>query len=429
LSEIDYVSKHCLKDSIESKKSQIHRRTASLRLGAVALSLLLLLPVAYATTIDLTVTTFTSPYPQTGGLFGASVAVSGTRLIVGAPTETVAGLPLAGHVYIFSNTGSLVATLASPNPQTAGGFGWSVAVSGNSLVVGAIGEAAGGFAGAGHIYVFDDAGSLMTTLTSPNPQAGGDFGLSVAVRGNNVVVGSPGEAAGGFAAAGHVYVFDDAGSLMTTLTSPNPQTAGDFGFGAAVSGDIVIVGSPGEAAGGFARAGHAYVFSNTGSLDANLASPNSQNGGFFGASVAVSGKSVVVGAFGEAVGGFARAGHAYTFSNTGSLIATLTSPIPQTDGLFGNSVAVMGVSVLAGAPQETARGVDFGGQAYIFSNRGPFVATLTSPNSRVGGFFGGSVAVSGNSVVAGASGEASGGFAGAGHAYLFALSAASTTPT
>ena len=376
LSEIDYVSKHCLKDSIESKKSQIHRRTASLRLGAVALSLLLLLPVAYATTIDLTVTTFTSPYPQTGGLFGASVAVSGTRLIVGAPTETVAGLPLAGHVYIFSNTGSLVATLASPNPQTAGGFGWSVAVSGNSLVVGAIGEAAGGFAGAGHIYVFDDAGSLMTTLTSPNP-----------------------------------------------------QTAGDFGFGAAVSGDIVIVGSPGEAAGGFARAGHAYVFSNTGSLDANLASPNSQNGGFFGASVAVSGKSVVVGAFGEAVGGFARAGHAYTFSNTGSLIATLTSPIPQTDGLFGNSVAVMGVSVLAGAPQETARGVDFGGQAYIFSNRGPFVATLTSPNSRVGGFFGGSVAVSGNSVVVGASGEASGGFAGAGHAYLFALSAASTTPT
>jgi len=376
LSEIDYVSKHCLKDSIESKKSQIHRRTASLRLGAVALSLLLLLPVAYATTIDLTVTTFTSPYPQTGGLFGASVAVSGTRLIVGAPTETVAGLPLAGHVYIFSNTGSLVATLASPNPQTAGGFGWSVAVSGNSLVVGAIGEAAGGFA-----------------------------------------------------AAGHVYVFDDAGSLMTTLTSPNPQTAGDFGFGAAVSGDIVIVGSPGEAAGGFARAGHAYVFSNTGSLDANLASPNSQNGGFFGASVAVSGKSVVVGAFGEAVGGFARAGHAYTFSNTGSLIATLTSPIPQTDGLFGNSVAVMGVSVLAGAPQETARGVDFGGQAYIFSNRGPFVATLTSPNSRVGGFFGGSVAVSGNSVVVGASGEASGGFAGAGHAYLFALSAASTTPT
>ena len=376
MSEIDYVSKHCLKDSIESKKSQIHRRTASLRLGAVALSLLLLLPVAYATTIDLTVTTFTSPYPQTGGLFGASVAVSGTRLIVGAPTETVAGLPLAGHVYIFSNTGSLVATLASPNPQTAGGFGWSVAVSGNSLVVGAIGEAAGGFA-----------------------------------------------------AAGHVYVFDDAGSLMTTLTSPNPQTAGDFGFGAAVSGDIVIVGSPGEVAGGFARAGHAYVFRNTGSLVATLASPNPQNGGFFGASVAVSGKSVVVGAFGEPAGGFAMAGRAYTFSNTGSLIAALASPSPQTGGLFGNSVAVMGVSVFAGAPRETARGVDFGGQGYIFSNRGPFVATLTSPNSRVGGFFGGSVAVSGNSVVVGASGEASGGFAGAGHAYLFALSAASTTPT
>src|SRR5439155_27243018 len=198
-------------------------------------------------------------------------------------------------------------------------------------------------------------------------------GWSVAVSGNSLVVGAIGEAAGGFAAAGHVYVFDDAGSLMTTLTSPNPQTAGGFGFGAAVSGDIVIVGSPGEVAGGSARSGHAYIF-----------------------------------------------------SNTGSLIATLTSPSPQTDGLFGNSVAVMGVSVLAGAPRETAGGVGFGGQVYIFSNRGLSVATLTSPNSRVGGFFGGSVGVNGKRVVVGAWGEDAGGFGGAGNAYLFALFAAST---
>ena len=104
------------------------------------------------------------------------------------------------------------------------------------------------------------------TLTSPNAQTGGEFGLSVAVSEGDpiVVVGAPFESAGTPAQprAGHAYVLDITIGLITTLTSPTPQFDGDFGFSVAVNeGDpIVVVGAPFESGGGSPAGGHAYVF-------------------------------------------------------------------------------------------------------------------------------------------------------------------------
>ena len=179
---------------------------------ALALSLILFLPVAYA---DNTIT-LTSPNAQAGGFFGQSVAVNegGPIVVVGAPQES-AGTPaqsLAGHAYVLDTTTGLITTLTSPAPQTGGEFGTSVAVSGTTVVVGARLESAGTPAqpSAGNAYVFDATdGSLITTLTSPNAQANGEFGLSVAVTEIDpiVVVGAPGESGGGSPAGGHAYVF------------------------------------------------------------------------------------------------------------------------------------------------------------------------------------------------------------------------------
>src|SRR5207245_5975821 len=98
-------------------------------------------------------------------------------------------------------------------------------------------------------------GTLITTLTSPN--GGGWFGYSVAISGTNVVVGAPAEN------AGHAYVFTTTGTLITTFTSPNAQTGGEFGFVVDVSGTNVVIGTQGETAAGFSNAGHAYIY-NTG---------------------------------------------------------------------------------------------------------------------------------------------------------------------
>src|SRR5256712_461622 len=270
-------------------------------------------------------------------------------------------------------------TLTSPNAQTNGRFGQSVAVNEGDpiVVVGAPDESAGTPAepSAGHAYVLDTTVGLITTLTSPTPELDGHFGFSVAVSGTTVVVGAPGESAGTPAqlAAGHAYVFDATeGSLITTLTSPTPELDVHFGFSVAVSGTTVVVGAPLESAGTPAQlaAGHAYVFdASTGFLTTTLTSPNAQTGGVFGNSVAVGGTTVVVGAPGEIVGLLGNAGHAYSFdASTGFLTTTLTSPNAQTNGRFGSSVAVTEIDpiVVVGAPVESGGGSPAGGHAYVF---------------------------------------------------------------
>jgi hypothetical protein len=238
-------------------------------------------------------------------------------VVVGAFDETANALPGAGHAYVFDATdGSLITTLTSPNAQAAGLFGNSVAVSGSTVVVGARGEIANTLVFAGHAYVFDATdGSLITTLTSPNAQAGGNFGASVSISGSTVVAGAPSETANALVFAGHAYVFDaSTGSLIASLTSPYAQARGDFGFSVSISCSAVVVGASGETANGQTVAGHAYSFdATTGFLTTTLTSPNAQANGGFGSSVAVSGTTVVVGAPSETGSGFTQAGHASIF--------------------------------------------------------------------------------------------------------------------
>lgn len=101
---------------------------------------------------------------------------------------------------------------------------------------------------------------MTGVLVSPNPFVNGDFGDSVGVSGTNVIVGAANEVASGIA-SGEAYIFSTTGGPpIATLTSPNPQGGGEFGFSVAVNGVSVVVGANGESASGFASAGHAYLF-------------------------------------------------------------------------------------------------------------------------------------------------------------------------
>src|SRR2546428_94960 len=287
----------------------------------LSLGILLLLPVALAARSP-SITTFTSPNVQTDGRFGESVAVSGNMVVVGALCETAGASPpcpcaRAGHAYIFSTTGSLIATLTSPNVETDGWFGFPVAVSGTMVVVGAENETVGGIVGAGHAYIFSTTGSLIATLASPNAQSNGRFGESVAVSGNTVVVGAPQESVSGLTQAGHSYVFSITGSLNATLVSPNPTNNGYFGFEVAINGSRVVVGAPFE--------GHAYICSDAGCpVTGALSSPTGIIAVRFGWSVGVVPLAhrhfgVIVGDSGVTAGTSAPcpcsgAGHAYLYT-------------------------------------------------------------------------------------------------------------------
>jgi hypothetical protein len=117
---------------------------------------------------------------------------------------------------------------------------------------------------AGHAYVFDaPSGNLVSTLDSPSTKGGGEFGWSVAISGTTVVVGAPSETPGTLEGAGQAYVFDaTTGGLLNTLDTPTPEAFGRFGFSVGVffDGGTIVVGAPGETGDATAGAGRAYLF-------------------------------------------------------------------------------------------------------------------------------------------------------------------------
>jgi len=372
---------------------------------------------------------FSSPNVQASGLFGFSVASSGGLVVIGAPHENVSGQLDAGHAYVLSaKTGALISTLTSPNAQTYGYFGYSVAISGKTVLVGAPYENVSGQLDAGHAYVLSaKTGALISTLISPNAQTDGYFGYSVAISGKTALIGAAYENVSGQRAAGHAYTFNaTTGKRISTLTSPHAQTDGYFGYSVAISGRTVLVGAPDEKVAiffsTFLDAGHTYTFNaTTGKHISTLTSPNVQSNGFFGNSVAVSGSKVVVGARGETASSQFGAGHAYTFNaTTGKRISTLISPYAQASGWFGYSVAISGTTVVVGAQDESVSGLLYAGHAYTFNTTtGKLIWTLTSLNAQKLAYFGLSVAISGKTALVGAPEESALSLVGGGHAYQF----------
>jgi len=382
--------------------------------------------------------------------FGDSVAVCGDTVVVGAPWEDSSATGVggnqddnnaldAGAAYVFVRSGtawSQQAYLKASNAGAGDGFGGSVAVSGDTVVVGASNEDSS----AGAAYVFVRSGtawSQQAYLKASNPGASDRFGISVAVSGDTVVVGAHWEdsSATGVGGkqddnnaleAGAAYVFVRSGtawSQQAYLKASNAGAGDGFGFSVAVSGDTVVVGASGEDSGATGVGGNqddnnasfsgaAYVFVRSGttwSQQAYLKASNTGAGDEFGCSVAVSGDTVVVGALDED-GSVSGAGAAYVFVRSGttwSQQAYLKASNPGAGDEFGSSVAVSGDTVVVGARDEGGSASD-AGAAYVFVRSGTAwsqQAYLKASRTDVDDSFGCSVAVSGDTVVVGAQRE------------------------
>lgn len=161
--------------------------------------------------------------PQAGSEFGCAVAMDGNLTVAGAEYATSRGKWNTGCVYVSdATTGELVATLANPTPDLEDYFGCSVGISGTKVVVGARQDATwDDFSGAA--YVFDaTTGNLVATLANPLGSEGDRFGYSVAISGNTVVVGAPLNDTGA-AQSGLACVFNaTTGALIATLVNPTP---------------------------------------------------------------------------------------------------------------------------------------------------------------------------------------------------------------
>ena len=434
--------------------------------------------------------------------FGENVAVAGDTVVVGALGEDsnatgVDGNQVdntassAGAAYVFVRIGttwSQQAYLKASNTDANDRFGSAVAVSGDTVAVGARsedsnatgvnGNQADNSAGvAGAAYVFVRGGttwSQQAYLKASNTDAGDQFGLSVAVSGDTVVVGAPfedssatgvngGQADETAADAGAAYVFVRNGATWTQqvyLKASNTDANDTFGRSVAVSGDMVVVSSDAEDSAAFASgsgvtgsqfdnsaggSGCLYVFDLRsgcfGSVpavaqQAYLKASNTDAGDQFGLSVAVSGDTVVVGAYGEdsnatgvngnqADDSASDAGAAYVFVRSGATWSQqvyLKASNAEAGDSFGSSVAVSGDTVVVGAPYEDSaawlvngnqadNNTSDAGAAYVFVRSGTTVWTQQAylkkgfSSGRPDAHFGCSVAVSGDTVVVGEDGS------------------------
>jgi len=350
--------------------------------------------------------TLLNPTPAASDQFGFALAIDGSTVAIGASA--------ADAVYLFdASSGSLLQTLLNPTPVAGDQFGTSVAIDGNTVVVGAPLDDTGGFS-AGAAYLFDaSSGSLLQTLLKPTPAANDEFGGSVAIDGNTVVVGTRNDDAGA-GNAGAAYLFDaSSGTQTQTLLNPTPAGGDEFGTSVAIDGSTVVVGAPLDDTGA-GNAGAAYLFdASSGTQTQTLLNPTPAGGDEFGWSVAIDGGTVVVGAFGDDTGAV-DAGAAYLFdASSGTQTHTLFSPTPAGSAQFGTSVAIDGNTVAIGSPSPVAEGT-----AYLFdASSGDLTQTLLNPTPAGGDFFGGSVAIDGSTVVVGASFDDAGA-TDAGAAYL-----------
>ena len=378
---------------------------------------------------------------QSEAQLGYSVAVDGGLTVVGAPFDDLGGID-SGVVKVFDSvTGALLHVIPNPTPESYDNFGFSVAISGTRVVIGARKDETGA-SDAGCAYVFDLASGTPTvpvfTLSNPAAAQGDQFGHSVAIDGSRVAVGAPYDDTGA-AEAGSAYVYDLTSGTPTvpvaTLNKPGAVANDYFGYSVAIDGSRVVVGIPSDDTGASA-AGSVYVYdvlSGTPTVPVvTLNNPAAAANDNFGWSVAIDGSRVVAGAYFDSAGATA-AGSAYVYdvlSGTPTVpTATLNNPSPVAGDNFGWSVAISGTRVVVGAFLDSA-GAPAAGSAYVYDvgSGTPTVpeTILNNPSPGPSDLFGNSVAISGQRVVVGASLD-DGGSADAGSAYVYNLG--SGTPT
>ncbi|RYD41742.1 MAG: hypothetical protein EOP83_33545, partial [Verrucomicrobiaceae bacterium] len=349
---------------------------------------------------------------------GASVALDGGLAVVGAPMfdRHEITCPDSGAVRIHEvATGLLRHEFKAPSEIPFGYFGQAVAISGNRVVVGSdlpVGDAPR----AGQVHVFDLAATSPSvpwlTLTHPDPSADDLFGHSVAVQGNIVVVGVWRDDTGA-ENSGSAFVYDLGSATpsipILQLANPSPADNDSFGVAVGVSGSKIVVAAYGDDSVA-SNAGAAYVYdlqSGTANVPvATLTLPSGAQNDGFGNSLSVSGTKVAIAAE-LADAGATNAGKVavYDLTNPGNPPLLITSPAPQEHGNFGTSVSLNVDRLVVGEYRKDLTVEDAGvSHVYDLGSGTPATPTYTlkKVTPETADFFGNAVAVSGNTVLAGA---------------------------
>ena len=398
-----------------------------------------------------------SPNPGENHYFGSSLDISENTIVAGSSEEE----NRKGAVYIFTketDEWTQKARLEAPNSDNDDFFGSAVAISQETIVIGASGESSnysgvlngpssGGFDDGSHdssgaAYVFVKNGlewEQQAYLKASNPDPNSFFGMAVDIDKDTIVVGALwenyssqglyngegylGYRDGGHDSSGSAYVFVRNGSTWSQqayLKSSNSDAGDNFGRSVAIWGNTIVVGAPAEDSAGSKddnsspQSGAVYVFTREGnnwSEQAYLKAENIYSGIHFGMAADIDNNMIAVGAPYEN-STFARSGKVYIFTyneTNWSQSTTSKAPNPNVDDFFGVSVDLKKGCLLVGATGEDSNATGIGGNqlddsysisgaAYLFfrenDNTWNFDNYLKATNTEAGDMFGSNLAIS-----------------------------------
>jgi len=302
--------------------------------------------------------------------FGKAIAIDGDWLVVGRPTTFQATLYRCASLYKRNGSSwsfvDFLNNYRSPDLDdtmlNVYGFGSILDMEGDFIVV--------GHPTSHRVVIYQRSGDTWGAIKEiryDTPQYGMDirsFGSSISISGNKFISGATDIMIGDVAL---IYSYDGDDWIFEKLIEyPNPERGGNFGNSVSMSGNKVIIGAYDEANSPtglyedtLVKVGGAYIFSYDGTdwiLEEELSSPNMETLSCFGNSISMSGNKVIVGAYRETCSGLDNAGRAYIYSYDGigswNLEETLESPNPKEKGRYGYSVDINGNDIIVGTEYE-----------------------------------------------------------------------------
>ena len=346
--------------------------------------------------------------PSSFDVFGTGLALEGDTLLVGARGVDTPAMN-AGAIYAYRRIGGAWAQqqkLVFPTAVTDDQIGWSVALAGSTAVTGAPERGAGGSA---FILRFD-GGAWFSQVEVSDSQAGAAaaFGAAVACGPDTIAVGAPESTEQVGAGAGRVRIFVRAGQVWNTgqaLRAPYPDPGDRFGIAVAMDGDLLAIGAPGDDDLEI-NAGAVYLFKVQGGQFVQVAkvlAPNPTLEDAFGSAVALRNGTLVIGApRHDALDENAGAAFVYSVSESGqpSFVRAILPLGASAQTNFGHSVASDGTGIAVGGPGRVVNGVVVGGCWFDLDGNGTLDGVVQPGDVTALGLCGSRVAMSSSSVLA-----------------------------
>lgn len=319
--------------------------------------------------------TIVNPDPDASDWFGSSLAIYGDTIAIGLDKKL--GLSSTGGLYIYKRSGTtwtLEDTITDPVPDIDGNHGFSdrVSIFEDTLVTGSHLDDTGAST-AGSVYVFTRTAGVWTledTIINPTPLLGDQFGWAVDIYLDTIVIGSNLDNSP-TTSAGAAFVYNRTGTTWTLtqyIPHPEQEVSAEFGTSVGIYGDTIVVGAIDDDAG----AGSMYVFrlsSGTWTLEQKISNHSTDTSDLFGQSVDIYGDVLITGGKWRDVGALSAAGSIYVYTRTGTTWTVqkeLTVPVPTASDQFAGTVAIHKNTILSGAILEDT-GASAAGSAYIFT--------------------------------------------------------------